>query len=760
MSRNLRANPLPDVDHGDTITDFLPLEREKGITIQSAAITFSWPLKHELTDGSEPKTINLIDTPGHQDFRFEVDRCLPVLDGAVCILDAVKGVEAHTERVWGSAQQSKIPRIMYVNKLDRDGASFRRSVLEVASKLGSWPLVCQIPWWSKDDFAGVIDVIDQVGIKWSSTGTMTKFSNLEKVLLQEDPNLWAEVEKARLSLIEALSERDDELMELFMEHEKDVPSGPIKESIRRLINDGNGTVVPIVAGASLRNMGVQPLLDAVVDYLPSPQERPEVEVRSGTTKLSLSKAIEAASKQPKHGPPKQPPVGALASVFKVAHDPKRGMLSYVRVYHGILHKKDAMWNTNVHQFEKPLNMLQVAADKSLDVASLPTGHIGALTGLKNARTGDTIMTFPSHKAPESLRGLQIRPPEIPPAVAFISIETYSLTETKNLELALSNISREDPSLRWNRDDKTDQFILSGMGKLHLEIAQDRLQNYYKVEGDFGSIAVEYKESVLSTVGPVRVEYDRTVANKAGKAACSATLEPLEAHHRETLLESGFERDGNIIHISIPLPSGGEAPGFEPEVVRQQLLNGALAALARGPRRGCAVTNSVVTITYDYETDFFGPVSGAHIVNAAIHAVRDALKEAHAEKSVGLLEPFMKVLISCPESAGGNIQHDISSARGGLVLEVRDSKEEARVDGGIDVSKVYVPPDPYESVQSLRATKKGANRMLEIVAKVPLRDTLHYDENLRGITGGRHSLQMELDTFERVTGPRERALDST
>lgn len=749
-----------DVDHGDTITDFLPLEREKGITIQSAAITFHWPPAQELAEGSGPKTINLIDTPGHQDFRFEVDRCLPVLDGAVCILDAVKGVETHTERVWDSAQQSKIPRIMYVNKLDRDGASFKRSVQEVASKLGAWPLVCQIPWWNKEDFGGVIDVIDQVGLKWTSTGAMTKFPNLKKALSQEDPKLWDEVETARLSLIEALSERDDQLMELFLEHERDVPSSEIKQSIRRLINAGDGAVVPIIAGASLRNMGVQPLLDAVVDYLPSPHERPDVEVRSGSVKLPISKAIEAASKQSKHGGTKQPPVGALASVFKVAHDPKRGMLSYVRVYHGILNKKDAMWNTNVHQFEKPLNMLQVAADKTLDITHLPTGYIGALTGLKNARSGDTLMTFPSHKAAESLRGLQIRPPEIPPAVAFISIEAYSLTETKNLETALSNISREDPSLRWSKDEKTDQFILSGMGKLHLEIAQDRLQNYYKVTGDFGSIAVEYKECVLSPVGPLRVEYERTVANKAGKAACSATIEPLESRHRETLLESGVEIDGNIIHIAIPLPEDGEPPSdFDPEVVRQQLFNGAIAALARGPRRGCAVTNCVVTITYDYETDFFGPVSGAHVVNAAIHAVRDALKEGHAAKSVGLLEPFMKVQISCPESAGGSIQHDISSARGGLVLEVRDSNEEAQVDGGIDLSKVYVPPDPYESVQSLRDTKKGATRMLEIVAKVPLRDTLHYDENLRGITGGRHSLQMELDTFERVTGPRERSLDS-
>jgi elongation factor G len=737
------------------VTDFLPLERERGITIQSAAITFNWPPRTDLLAGTEPKTINLIDTPGHQDFRFEVDRCLPVLDGAVCILDAVKGVETHTERVWSSAQQCQIPRIIFVNKLDRDGASFKKSVLEVASKLGAWPLLCQIPWWNKDEFVGVIDVIDEVGLKWSPTGALTKISGLRNILA---PTLWEEVENARLRLIDTLCEHDDELLELFSE-QGEIQSASIKKSIRRLIRDGQGRVVPVFAGASLRNMGVQPLLNGVVEYLPSPNERPELEVRSGNQTHAFSAVLESFSET--HGrKSRRSPVGALASVFKVVDDPKRGMLSYVRVYHGTLNRKDSMWNTNTHQFERPLTMLQIAAGKSYDIDHLPTGHIGAMTGLKNARTGDTLMTFSAHQAPESLRSIQIRPPEIPPAVAFIAIMTNTLTQAKSLESALASASREDPSLRWSKDEKADQFILSGMGTLHLDIAKDRLKNHYKVDASFGEIEVEYRECLLSRTGPIRAEYDRTVASKTGKAACSATLEPLaDHHHDDSLLESSTERDGNIIHVSIPLPASGEPLPFDPEVIRQQLFNGAVAALARGPRKGFAITNCHVTITYDHETDFFGPVSGAHIVNAAIHAVRDALKTAHAQKSIGILEPVMKVRVHCPEEAGGAIQHDIQSARGGFVLEVMDNSEVVITEGRIDLSEVYVPPDPYESMQSLRDPKKGMTRMLEIVAKVPLKEMLDYDSHLRSKTAGRHTLHMELDTFERVTGPREKALDA-
>lgn len=750
------------------------MERERGITIQSAAITFQWPPRTLCPPGLEPKTINLIDTPGHQDFRYEVDRCLPILDGAVCILDSVKGVETHTERVWESAQLSKIPRLLFVNKLDRDGASFKRSIHEVASRLRTWPLLCQIPWWHKDDFTGVVDVIHQHGFRFSSTGTMSVVS--KESIAKENPALRDEMELARLRLVETLSEHDDQIMEEFLELEKDVPSGSIKQAIRRLIMDGEAKFTPVFAGASLRNIGVQPLLDAVVDYLPSPSDRPPLEI-IGAKAHNLSQLLEeTATKKGQHH--SAPPIVALAHVFKVVDDPRRGMMSWLRVYHGAISRSSHMWNSNVHNFEKPQHILHVSAKDHHEIPHLPTGHIGAITGLKNARTGDTMITFPGHhtsSAPEAFRNLRIKALETPPAVAFIAIEPYTRTAGDKLEDALKKLSREDPSIRWSKDEKTDQLILSGMGLLHLEIAQDRLLTHYKIDREsamWGDIEVEYSECLLSPTAPHRAVYDRTIRDKAGKAACTASIEPLSAHDdHATLLESSIERDGNIIHVAIPLPAGHDSAKtlpFDPELVRQQLLNGAIAGLARGPRRSAPVRRCHVHITFDPATDFFGAqaTTGGHITNAALHAVRAALKEAHAAGQVGVLEPFSHVQIHCPEEAGHAIQHDLTSARGGQVLEVRKPEEDDQEVGAggegagaaIDVTKVYVPPDPYESVQSLRGPKKSVVRMLTIVGKAPLKEMMKYDSQLRSLTGGRHALQLDQGGFELVTGARERALE--
>lgn len=700
----------------------------------------------------------------------------------MCILDSVKGVETHTERVWESAQLSRIPRLLFVNKLDRDGASFRRSVQEVASRLRTWPLLCQIPWWQKDDFVGVVDVIHELGLKFSSTGTMSVIS--KESIARDNPALVAEMEKARLRLVETLSEHDDRIMDEFLELEKDVPSGSIKRAIRGLIMDGEARFTPVFAGASLRNIGVQPLLDAVVDYLPSPADRPPLELIAGSRTQMLPQILEQQVRKKGHHQ-SQPPIVALGHVFKVVDDPRRGMMSWVRVYHGAFSRSSQMWNSNIHMFEKPQHILHVSAKDYHEIQHLPRGHIGAMTGLKSARTGDTLITFPGHQgqtAPETFRNVRIKAPEIPPAVAFIAIEPYTRTAGEKLEDALKRLSREDPSIRWTKDEKTEQLILSGMGLLHLEIAQDRLLTHYKIDREsamWGDIEVEYAECLLAPTGPYRAVYDRPVRDKPGKAACTATLEPLEAHHHDSLLESAVERDGNIIHIAIPLPDddNGNASSlpFDPELVRQQLFNGAVAGLARGPRRSAAVRRCHVRITFDPATDFFGPgvSTGGHITNAALQAVRGALREAHdARGQVGILEPFTLFRIHCPEEASHAIQHDLAAARGGQVLEVRKPEDEeyayeeeegqegggARRRAAIDVTKIYVPPDPYESVQSLRGPKKAVVRMLTIAGKAPLREMMKYDSQLRSMTGGRHTLQLDPGDFELVTGQREKILE--
>lgn len=763
-----------DVDHGDTVTDFLPMERERGITIQSAATSFNWPRAEDCQPGDEAKTINLIDTPGHQDFQYEVLRCMPVLDGAVCVMDSVKGVEAHTERVWAAAQQFKIPRIIFVNKLDRDGASFRKSVLDIASRLKAWPIVCVIPWWSGDDFVGVIDVIKQMGYKWTSGGTRKTYNQdaLRSALESENASLMEEVSHAREQLIERLCEIDDEIAMEFAEQGTDLSEETIKLSIRRAISDGNGNVAPVFAGASLRNVGVEPLLDAVVDYLPSPAERPPVEVRTlqGVRKMEDLIAQESAKMKQKNANI------AVASVFKVISDPHRGMLSFVRVYHGTLQRSSTMWNSTQRIPEKPLVMMQVLANKHIDIPHLKVGGIGALAGLKQARTGDTLIVTPEKATETLLKSVQVRPAVIPPAVTFISIEPLSQTHEATLEKALQGMSREDPSLRWTKDDKAGHFIVSGMGVLHLEVAIDALQKY-KIEALFGTIQVDYKESITSQTLPERYELDRPVAGKPGKTACTAILEPIDADIQsadeslsdralrlgynklespDQLYHSTIEKNGNIINVSIIHPIN-DPKQFDLDIVCANLQNGAIAALHRGPKRGYPLHGCNIEILLDCLKDFFGPASPSHYQQTGFHVVRNAIRNAGEREMIGLLEPVMKVELVCPESVAAQVRHDISSRHGGRVLETEDINQSASGEGEIDLEQVYAPPDPYESRASLRDDKKGTTRMLKLKARVPLKDMLNYDQHLRSMTEGRHSIQMELDTFERVTANREKQL---
>ena len=683
------------------------------------------------------------------------------MDGAVCILDAVRGVETHTERVWASALECKIPALVYLNKFDCEGASFKKTIHDIASRLRAMPLMCQIPWWQKDEFVGVIDLIDRVGMKFTSTGTISRFS--EKTISKDHPILRDEMEKARASLIEVLAEHDDQVLEEFAEHDGDVSAASVKKAIRRLILTGSGEFAPIFVGASKVNVGVQPLMDAVIDYLPNPAERPALEISIGAESYTLPQLLEQ-EKSKKGYNPHRPPVGALAHVFKVSNDPKRGMMSFVRVYHGTLGRGNQTWNTTVQASEKPLSMLHIAGQTTLDIQHLSTGHIGALTGLKTARTGDTLLTFPNNKSPDNWKTVQIRPVKMPPAVAFIAMEAFGPVAAKKLQEALSKMSREDPSLRWEQDPKNDQFFtLFGMGYLHLDVSRDRLRNGYNIDQSialFHDIEVDYKECLVSSVGPHRAEYSRTLLDQVGSAACTARLEPIENYQREQLLESGIERESNIITIDIPLAKDVSLKSlpFDPEAVRHQLLNGAVAALARGPRRGSPIGNCHVTITFDPKTDYSTTSTGGHIMNAASQAVRGALKEANSNGAIGVLEPFMDVYITCPENTAESIQHDLTSARGGHVLEVRQLSDGITSEGAIDISKLYIPQDPYEMDASLRDAKRTPSRMVEIVAKAPLKEMLKYDEHLRGRTAGRHSIHMESDKYERVVGQREKSFD--
>ncbi|POR33044.1 Ribosome-releasing factor 2, mitochondrial [Tolypocladium paradoxum] len=750
----LRRESEAYVDSGNTVTDFLELERERGITIQSAAITFNWPLPAACPPGTQPKTVNLIDTPGHQDFRFEVDRCLPILDGAVCIIDSVKGVEAHTERVWGSAHEFKIPRIVYCNKLDREGASFKKAVLEIGTRLKGWPLVCQIPWWDKEDFVGVIDIIDGVGYRWKSERQKTRYSpeELQATLSSSSQGLLDEVRLARQRLIEGLADFDDAVMDEFLAENPNIPGSLLKQGIRRAIQSGEGHVIPVFAGSSFRHIGVEPLMDAITQYLPHPSERPDVEVRVGAARHQLEKLLNDKDKKGGRGN-----VASVASVFKVFNHPKEGVISFVRVYHGTLTRNASSFNTNLSVQERPMGILQISASKAEDVQDLCVGQIGALRGLKQARSGDTLITTTNGKpVVESLRHVQIRPPEIPAPVAFLQVDPYGNVAAQQLQVALENASREDPSLRWSRNPKTEQFTIQGMGKLHLDVSLYNMRQKHTIDAEFGQIEVDYKECVTTPTMPQYTVFDRPIASKPGKAACTVVLGPIEEHEHESLLESGIERDGNIFQVDIPLSGDSTALAFDVEDARHQLLNGAIAGLARGPRRASPIHKCHVKISLDTSDGALESPTGGHFSSVARAAVQSALRDAFDKSQIGMLEPIMLAHITCPEAAAGTVQHDITAGAGGHILEVKDRSAESTGDELIDASKIYAPPDPYESVTSLRG-KRSTTRMVEIVAKVPYKEMLDYDDHLRSKTAGRHSMTMSFDSFARVVGHREKGL---
>lgn len=771
------------------MTDFLPAERARGITIQSAAVTFEWPPPSEgaTPKANEPRshfphTINLIDTPGHADFTFEVIRSLRILDGAVCILDGVAGVEAQTEKVWAQANIWSIPRIVFINKLDRNGAAFERTVKEVGSRLRGWPAVCQIPWWEggKGRFTGVGDVVNLRGLKWAEGGDGKEIRSFSLSELEhEDAGLHSELIKARAALVEALCEFDEILLETWLEYNDDaqaVPAQSIRDSLRRCIIDGSGKLIPVFAGASFRNIGVQPLMDAIDDLLPDPTERPDPEVSLESLKGGLSDLLQGKMSLIVGSNNKQvarkahastsliSQIEACALAFKVVNDTRRGVLVYIRVYSGSVKRNAALWNTNLHVTERAQRLLQMQASDAVEIDHIGAGQIGVIAGLKHARTGDTLISYPGvspkNGPPSPLNALQLRPIDVPPPVFFAAIEPHSLGEEKNVAEILALLLREDPSLHVHVDEESGQMLLSGMGELHLEIARDRLVNDFKAKATMGNIEISYRECVLSSTTSHRFIFDRDVAGKRGKAGCVASIKPME----EAALspDSTVERDGNRITILIPRSAANDESSLPPELstsaLHAALVNGAVAALARGPRRAFPLHASHVTLQFNPAIDFFGSdTSSAAISSAARLAVQAALKEAFASNSIGLMEPVMNVVIACDEASLGAIVHDLSSARGGHVLSLENESNDDTANDltSVDPARIYAPPDPFAS--SAGGSTEGPGQQRQVTARVPLKEMVGYLKHLRSLTGGRGTFIMSVDKFERLSGQREKVV---
>lgn len=783
------------------MTDFLPAERARGITIQSAAISFSWPPEsgsktHSLLTGaprsSIPHNINLIDTPGHADFTFEVLRSLRVLDGAVCILDGVAGVEAQTEKVWSQASNYAIPRIIFVNKLDRDGAAFGRTVKEIGARLGSWPAVCGIPWWSADGrLQGVGDVVGLRGLKYAEGGDGKNIQvfSLEQ-LADKDLALAEELKQARVALIERLSEHDDGMVEHYLEADEDhlaITGNQVTQSLRRCVLQHSQQVVPVYAGASFRNIGVQPLLDAVVDLLPSPEERPDPEVSLGSNtkgklgtflagKLTLPDAPAARQGRGKavskiKATTALQTMEACALAFKVVADAKRGVLVYVRVYSGTVHKNTPLWNTNLQSSERAQRLLKMYANEAVEIDSIPAGQIGVIPGLKYARTGDTLITCTSYNPktgpPQPVSNLQLRPIDVPPPVFFVSVEPQSLAEEKQIRESLDLLLREDPSLHVSVDEESGQTHLAGMGELHLEIARDRLISDLKAKARIGMIEIGYREALSSGSEQVLETFDRDVGGKSSKAACSVSVRPVQEGEElpdEANSHSIALHDGNQLVISTPTlhkdgsPLDSTSKGLPEflsiEMVLQAFRNGISAALARGPKHGYAVHSTRLDISFDPNAHLFPNTTPAALSSAARLALQKALQASSSVSETVMMEPVMLVTISVEEDSLGSVVHDISSARGGSVVSL-GSDDDTSDQQTIDTKRIYAPPDPFAGGHVVSGnTGRGAR---QIVARVPLKEMVGYLKHLRSLTGGRGTFTMVVDRFERMSGVRQRAV---
>ena len=797
---------IGDVDEGSTVTDFLPAERARGITIQSAAITFSWP--PSLSDQSSAKAqsrslprssishnINLIDTPGHADFTFEVLRSLRVLDGAVCILDGVAGVEAQTEKVWAQASAYAIPRIVYVNKLDRDGAAFGRTVKEVGARLDVWPAVCGIPWWNAEGkLQGVGDVVGLRGLKYADggDGKQVDVFTLQQ-LASEDQDLATELKKARVALVELLSEHDDGMVETYLEADEDhltISASAIVESLRRCVLRHTQQVVPVFAGASFRNVGVQPLLDAVVDLLPSPEERPDPEISFGgevkgglADLLSEKLAVDApgSSKSAKSITKDKTSYAlqnleACALAFKVVADPRRGILVYVRVYSGSVNRNATLWNTNLQTTERAQKLLKMYANDAVDIDSIPAGQIGVIPGLKAARTGDTLISYtganPKVGPPAPMNSLQLRPIDVPPPVFFVSVEPNSLSEEKHIKESLELLLREDPSLHVSLDEESGQTHLSGMGELHLEIARDRLVSDLKAMARIGSIEIGYREAPTAASDEISEVFDRGVSGKSSRAGCTVSVKPLVDHNHDPGSTSGHVfalLDNNRAIVVTPTlqmdgssvdPETAGLPGHLPlQVVLQAIQNGIAAALARGRAHGYPVHSTEIKVTLKRSEHIFPNTTPAALSSATRLAVHRALSESSQHGETVMMEPVMLVTIIVDEDSMGSVVHDISSARGGSVISLGSGDDQGADErSSIDVARIYAPPDPFAGGHaSADAATGSGSTMRQVVARVPLKEMVGYLKHLRSLTGGRGTFIMVVDRFEKMSAQRQRAV---
>ena len=629
-----KSHKIGEVHDGAATMDWMEQEQERGITITSAATTAYW----------NNKRLNIIDTPGHVDFTIEVERSLRVLDGAVALLDANAGVEPQTETVWRQADKYKVPRMIFVNKMDKIGADFYRCVEMIKSRLGARPLVMQLPIGAESEFAGCVDLIRMKAIVWEDESLGAKFDYTDI-----PANLADDAAKYREQLIETAVEQDEAALEAYLEGNE-----PDEETLKKLIRKGtcNNEFVPVFCGSAFKNKGVQPLLDGVVDFLPSPVEVPAIKGIDPKTEETISRKSSD-----------EEPLSLLA--FKIMNDPFVGSLTFCRIYSGKLETGVSLLNTVKEKRERIGRMLQMHSNHREDIKEAYAGDIVAIAGLKDTTTGDTLC--------DATKPVILERMEFPDPVIEIAVEPKTKGDQEKMGLALNRLAAEDPSFRVKTDEESGQTIIAGMGELHLDILVDRMKREFKVEANIGAPQVAYRETITQ-----EAEIDYTHKKQSGGsgqfARVKLVLSPTEPGE-------GFVFESEIVGGSVPKEY---IPGVQ---------KGVASVMTSGVLAGFPMVDVKVRL-----------IDGAyHDVDSSVLAFeiasRAAFREGIQKSAPKLLEPIMKVEVVTPEDYVGDVIGDLNSRRGQI------QGTEAR--GIATVVNAMVPlANMFGYVNTLRSMSQG------------------------------------------------------
>ena len=654
------SHKIGEVHEGTATMDWMEQEQERGITITSAATTCYW---YGMAKQFPQHRINIIDTPGHVDFTIEVERSLRVLDGACAVFCAVGGVEPQTETVWRQATRYGVPRLCFVNKMDRTGANFLRVVGQIRTKLGAHPVPIQLPIGAEDKFTGVVDLVKMKAIYWEEANQGIKFEERDIPADMVD-----ECKKYHDSMVEAAAEASEALMNKYLET-GDLSELEVKEGLRArtLKNEIN----PVLCGSAFKNKGVQAMLDAVIEYLPSPQDIPPV-------KGHLNDAAETPAVR---HPNDTEPFSALA--FKIATDPYVGTLTYFRVYSGVLKSGDTVYNPIKDREERIGRLLQMHANDRTEIKEVLAGDIAAAVGLKKVTTGDTLSDVDKVIILEKM--------VFPDTVIDVAVEPKTKADQEKMGIALSKLAQEDPSFRVHTDEESGQTIISGMGELHLEIIVDRMKREFSVEANVGKPQVAYRETIRNAVEQ-EGKYVRQSGGKGQYGHVWIKLEPMEPG-------KGYEFVNDIKGGSIPRE-------FIPAVdkgIQEQLQNGVLA--------GYPVVDVKVTLFDGSYHDVDSNEMAFKIAGSM--AFKDAARKA---KPV-ILEPIMKVEAVTPEDFMGDVMGDINRRRG-ILQGIDDSPSGKIIHAEVPLSEMFGYATDLRSMSQGRATySMEFTKYLEVPANV-------------------------------------------